>query len=229
MSQITESADLRLAQLLCSRLCHDLIGPAGAINAGLELLADDGGRDDATVALLDSSARRITRQLTFFRSAFGLRGGGRTTESVEEARSAAAALLTGSRMALEWPPGGEAPSNLLRLVLCLILMAVEALPRGGRIRVELGQGEGELLAAVHAQGRGAALPTGVVEALASGCGAESLSARNVPAAYAARLAALLGSVVEPGPRQVDDLSLIVRAPAAGPYASQSSGRRAGSS
>ena len=223
MTRSTESADLRLAQLLCSRLCHDLIGPAGAINAGLELLADDGGGDDGTVALLDSSARRITSQLTFFRSAFGLRGGGHTTETVDDARSAAAALLTGSRMVLEWPPGGEAPSSLLRLVLCLILTAVEALPRGGQIQVELGPGTGEFLAAVHAKGRGATLPAGVAEALGPGCSAESLSARNVPAAYAARLAALLGSVIELEPKELDALSLIARARAAGTDASQSSG------
>ena len=68
------SNDLRLAQLLCSRLCHDLVGPAGAVNAGLEL-AEEGEMDGDALELVTSSAAEVTRRLAFFRIAFGAAGG----------------------------------------------------------------------------------------------------------------------------------------------------------
>ena len=70
------SADIHLAQLLCSRLCHDLVGPAGAVNAGLEL-AEDGDLDGDALDLVTSSAAEVTRRLAFFRIAFGARNAGR--------------------------------------------------------------------------------------------------------------------------------------------------------
>ena len=68
------TADIFLAQLLCSRLCHDLVGPAGAVNAGLEL-AEDGDLDGDALDLVTSSAAEVTRRLAFFRIAFGAAGG----------------------------------------------------------------------------------------------------------------------------------------------------------
>ena len=69
------TSDIHLAQLLCSRLCHDLVGPAGAVNAGLEL-AEDGDLDGDALDLVTSSAAEITRRLAFFRIAFGAAGDG---------------------------------------------------------------------------------------------------------------------------------------------------------
>ena len=93
--------DLRLAQLLCSRLCHDLAGPAGAIGNGLEMLMDDPG-DAATRELLVESGGHLNRRLAFYRTAFGLRGG-RPEMALDEARSLAGGYLAGGRTTLDWP------------------------------------------------------------------------------------------------------------------------------
>ena len=68
---INMSADLNLSQLLSSRICHDLVGAAGAINAGIELICEDPGEIDAPLGLMAASAAQVTRRLSFFRIAFG--------------------------------------------------------------------------------------------------------------------------------------------------------------
>ena len=90
--------DLRVAKLLCSRLCHDLISPASAVNAGLELMEEQPDSDDA-MDLIIRSAKQVTRRLAFYRSAFG--AGGVTT--LPEARKLAAGLLADGNVVLDWP------------------------------------------------------------------------------------------------------------------------------
>ena len=68
------SADLNLSQLLSSRICHDLIGVAGAINAGIELIGEDPSEIEAPLGLMAASALQVTRRLSFFRIAFGSAG-----------------------------------------------------------------------------------------------------------------------------------------------------------
>src|SRR5690348_6964348 len=68
---------LDLASLLCSRLCHDLMSPVGALNNGIELLADETDPDmrEKCLELLGDSARATANKLKFFRLAFGAGGG----------------------------------------------------------------------------------------------------------------------------------------------------------
>ncbi|MSO76029.1 MAG: hypothetical protein EXQ87_03830 [Alphaproteobacteria bacterium] len=76
---MTMPVDLKIVELLCSRLCHDLIGPIGAINNGLELLSDyDPSMADDVLPLLTTSAKQAWDRLAFFRAALGF-GGGRVT------------------------------------------------------------------------------------------------------------------------------------------------------
>ena len=95
--------DVRVAELLASRLCHDLVGPIGAIGNGLELLADDefGMADDA-MQLTTKSARQASNVLQFFRLAYGM-AGARVGPDYSQIRDLSAALLSGSRTELDWP------------------------------------------------------------------------------------------------------------------------------
>lgn len=185
------TASVRLAQLLCSRLCHDLVGPSAAIAAGLELLADPATDDNATRTLLADSSRRMARYLDFYRLAFGRRGGA-VTLSLGEARDAASGLLAGGRVTLDWTDDAEvaaAPADRVRLAACLVLLAVEALPRGGTVHVRRhGTGGWQ----VEAAGRGAALDEDAEAAITTGADGEDMTARTVPAWYAGRLAAVAG-------------------------------------
>ena len=134
------SNDLRLAQLLCSRLCHDLVGPAGAVNAGLEL-AEEGEMDGDALELVTSSAAEVTRRLAFFRIAFGAAGGKASavgTLSLNEARELAEEMLAGGKATVTWPESSHAPDSLaagvVKVLLLMILLASESgrVGNGGR-------------------------------------------------------------------------------------------------
>lgn len=196
------TSDIHLAQLLCSRLCHDLVGPAGAVNAGLEL-AEDGDLDGDALDLVTSSAAEITRRLAFFRIAFGAAGGKASavgTLSLNEARELAGEMLAGGKTELEWPDSSHAPDSLPagvgKVLLLMILLASECLPRGGPVTVHtaaLPEGAG---LAVTAQGAGAVLKPDLAAALDPDATGDVVSARTVHAYFAQVLARVEGGRIE---------------------------------
>jgi histidine phosphotransferase ChpT len=175
--------DLRLSQLVCSRLCHDLVGAAGAVNAGLEILAEMGGLDDSAMALATNSGLEMTRRLAFFRVAFGAGGAGRSGAEVSVMRKIAAEYLEAGNVDLDWVDLGdgvrELEPDLGKLLLNLILIASECLPRGGSVSVKLAEVQGGVGLAVAAIGAGAGLREDVAQALTPGEAAENLDSRNI--------------------------------------------------
>src|SRR4028119_329168 len=94
-----------LASLLCSRLCHDLMSPVGALNNGIELLADETDPDmrEKGLELLAESARASANKLKFFRLAFGAAGGFGDSVDTREARAAIEGLFgQDRRIQLGW-------------------------------------------------------------------------------------------------------------------------------
>ncbi|MEK9673379.1 MAG: histidine phosphotransferase family protein [Rhodospirillaceae bacterium] len=215
--------DLRLAQLLCSRLCHDLVGPAGAVNAGLEL-AKEGGLDDGAMDLMTMSAGEITRRLAFFRIAFGAASGKASVGgglSANDARALAEDLLQGGKVALDWPDNRDEPDlfdpAVGKVLLLLILIASESLPRGGEVAVHSAQLPEGFGFAIAAQGEGVRLKDDLQQALsgAAGAGADGVTARNVHAHYAHLLAAEAGGRLEWSAEDPGELRLMALFPAAG--------------
>jgi histidine phosphotransferase ChpT len=187
-----DAAELKVAGLLASRLCHDLVGPLGAVGNGLELVAEDGGMAAEALALAQRSAKRATNRLQFFRYAFGA-AGGEANFGLADARSLAVGILNAETV-LEWPEGPAAglPTGSGRLLLNLLLLASECLPRGGRIRVVA-------LAdrlAVEATGPQARLAPELKAAMSGTATPASVTARTVVAYYAGQLAAGLGGRLE---------------------------------
>ena len=90
---------VELASLLCSRLCHDLMSPVGALNNGIELLADETDPDmrDKCLALLSDSARASANKLKFFRLAFGAGGGFADLIDANEAKVALEGIFGAER------------------------------------------------------------------------------------------------------------------------------------
>ena len=200
--------ELRVAQLLCSRVCHDLAGPAGAVHNGLELLSEGGGPFDVeTQRLIGTSARRITRRLAFMRAAFGFAGGTAPTR-LTDARDVALAWTEGGPIEIDWPvpvstgPAAKAdgvegpPADGVRLLLVLVCTAAGALARGGTVSVRHADLPEGLGVALTASGPGASLPPDVLSAMHADASVEALTARNVHTFIAARLAAVLGTVIE---------------------------------
>lgn len=126
-----------LAALLCSRVCHDIISPVGAINNGLELL-DEGGADEDAMNLIRQSARNASARLQFARIAFGAAGSAGMLIDTGDAEAVASAFLKNEKPELEWS-GTRAllPKNKVKLLLNLILVANASIPRGGRLSVAL--------------------------------------------------------------------------------------------
>lgn len=126
-----------LAALLCSRVCHDIISPVGAINNGLELL-DEGGADEDAMRLIRASARNASARLQFARIAFGAAGSAGMLIDTGDAESVAMAFLKNEKPEFTWT-GGRAllPKNKVKLLLNLILVANAAIPRGGKLGVTL--------------------------------------------------------------------------------------------
>ena len=132
-----------LAALLCSRVCHDIISPVGAINNGLELL-DEGGADEDAMNLIRQSAVNASARLQFARIAFGAAGSAGMMIDTGDAENVATAFLRNEKPELSWS-GTRAllPKNKVKLLLNLILIANASIPRGGKLSVKLDDTETE--------------------------------------------------------------------------------------
>ena len=137
-----------LASLLCSRLCHDLMSPVGALNNGIELMADEKDPEmrNRCLELLAESARASANKLKFFRLAFGAGGGFGESINTREAQAALEGVFGRERrIELGWMvPGEKLPKGAVKLLLNLALLAGDALVRGGRLDVGA-ESSGELL------------------------------------------------------------------------------------
>jgi len=194
--------DVKVAQLLCSRLCHDLVGSASAINAGLEMINDDPGDPTGPLDLMTSSAAQMTRRLAFFRVAFGLAEGARGPANTTEIHDLATGLLKGGKVGVSWAgdESNSAPKELSaeigKVCLNLLLTASECLPRGGEIIVHLTEiPEGTGLA-VEAHGQNARISDDMAAALVPGAGPDQLNVHNVHVYYAQSFARASGGEIE---------------------------------
>ena len=143
MADLFTLSAAELAALLCSRVCHDIISPVGAINNGLELL-DEGGADQDAMNLIRISARNASARLQFARIAFGAAGSAGMLIDTGDAEAVATAFLRNEKPDFVWN-GRRAlmPKNKVKLLLNLILIANAAIPRGGKITVDLENPETE--------------------------------------------------------------------------------------
>jgi histidine phosphotransferase ChpT len=144
------------ASLLCSRLCHDLLSPVGALNNGIELLADEHDPEMRArcLELLGESARASANKLKFFRLAFGAAGGFADEVDTREARVAIEGLFGGDgRIQLGWMVDEPTMSkSALKVLLNVVLIAGDALVRGGRLDVGAEKHDHGLDIVVRAEG-----------------------------------------------------------------------------
>lgn len=161
---------VEFASLLCSRLCHDLLSPVGAMTNGLELLADEDDPDmrARVMELLADSARASADRLKFFRLAFGAGGGFGDTIATGEVRAAVEGLVRGNaRIELGWlVEVPSIPKTAAKILLNLALVAFDALVRGGRL--DAGFENGEVV--VRAEGPRIVLDNEIRTVLADGHG-----------------------------------------------------------
>jgi histidine phosphotransferase ChpT len=162
---------LDLAALLCSRVCHDLISPAGAIINGLEVLEESSDQETKNFAmeLIKKSARSASARLQFCRIAFGAAGSAGAQVDLGDAEAVARGFIEDEKVKLTWNlPRALLPKNRVKLLLNMLVVATQSIPRGGILAVD-SNGSAEVMTfRITARGLNARIPQ-AVPALLAGC------------------------------------------------------------
>ena len=140
MTDSVEIEALDLAALLCSRVCHDIISPVGAINNGLEVLDEENNEEMKAFAfdLIRKSARQASAKLQFARLAFGAAGSAGAEIDLGDAEKVARGWMDGEKAEFAWTaPVALMAKNRVKLLLNMVLLATAAVPRGGLITVQV--------------------------------------------------------------------------------------------
>ncbi len=189
-----------LASLLCSKLCHDMLSPVGALSNGLELLADEQDEEmrKRCFELLEQSAKISADKLKFFRLAFGAAGGFDAMVPVDEARTLVDALASNNeRVSVNWQLGSDSlPKPAVKTLLNFAQMAIESLVRGGEIDIvaEMRDGASEIV--VRASGKKVAFDADIGRALEGTLPSGELASRTAPAAMLQNLADSVGGKLQ---------------------------------
>lgn len=187
---------LELAALLCSRVCHDLISPVGAIVNGLEVLDDNPKPEDRDFALdlIRKSARTASARLQFCRLAFGAAGSSSAQIDLGDAQNMAKGHIEDGKITLSWNlPRLLLPKNRVKLLLNMLVIAQQTIPRGGTLTIDP-VGEGETMSfRVTAAGLNARVPQNIVALL--GASTAAVDAHAVQPYYTRLLAQACGLTV----------------------------------
>jgi histidine phosphotransferase ChpT len=185
---------LELAALLCSRVCHDLISPVGAIVNGLEVLDDDPKPEDREFALdlIRKSAKTASARLQFCRLAFGAAGSAGAQIDLGDALNMSKGHIEDGKTTIAWNlPRLLLPKNRVKLLLNMMVIAQQTIPRGGTLTVDP-IGEGETMSfRVTATGLNARLPQNIADLL-SAAPATGVDAHAVQPHYTRLLAEACG-------------------------------------
>lgn len=189
--------DLRVLELLSSKLCHDLVSPVSAINNGVELIEDIGGDVvEEAMKLIGDSAAHASRRLRLFRMAYG-RAGSEESLATRDVRQTAEQYMTGSRASLVWAEDQPAPvlasqRGYLKVILNMIILAEEVLPYGGTITLCSATEGHEKGCRFEIAGRSAQLTPQLQDALEGKAAVEDLTPRSIQSYVTGKFASHFG-------------------------------------
>lgn len=180
-------SDLDLAALLCSKVCHDVISPVGAIANGLEVLEDEQDAEMREIAfdLVRRSSVQASAKLQFCRIAFGAAGSAGSSIDTGDAEDVARKFIGDDKITLEWAvPREIRPKNHVKLMLNLVMLAVSSIPRGGKISIGVSDASG---VTAQAEGKNAKVPEKTLAMLEGDAQQDSMDARLAQVYYTLRL------------------------------------------
>jgi histidine phosphotransferase ChpT len=186
---------LDLAALLCSRVCHDLISPVGAIANGLEVMEE--GKDEETskfaMDLIKKSAKTASAKLQFCRIAFGAAGSAGAQIDTGDAEKVSRGLMEDEKTKIAWNlPRVLLAKNRVKLLLNMMLLAAQAIPRGGQITVDpIGSGD-TVGFRISVAGTNAKVPQAIPGLLAGGSADHPVDAHAIQPFYTGLLAKTCG-------------------------------------
>ena len=186
---------LDLAALLCSRVCHDVISPVGAIVNGLEVLEDE--KDEAMRGfaqdLIKKSAKQASARLQFARLAFGAAGSAGAAIDTGDAENVARGFIGDERTQLSWDmPRVLLPKNQVKLLLNLLVIAAGTIPRGGTIHVHGTVVDDCGTFTLSTQGPSARIPAHVEQLLAGQSEGGTIDAHGIQSYYTGLVARAVG-------------------------------------
>jgi histidine phosphotransferase ChpT len=194
----TALSALDLAALLCSRVCHDLISPVGAIVNGLEVLEEDkdGETREFALELIKKSARTASAKLQFCRIAFGAAGSAGAQIDTGDAETISRGFLEDEKTKIAWTiPRAFLPKNRVKLLLNMLVISSQAIPRGGQIQVDP-VGTGETMGfTVKVTGTNAKIPQAIPPLLTADLPPEGVDAHKIQPFYTGLLAKDCGLTV----------------------------------
>ena len=210
--------NLKFSALLCSRLCHDLASPLGAINNGVEMLETE--TDPSLIrqitGLIQQSARQTTNRLQYFRLAFGAAGSFGSEIGLDQAKAAMEAFFGEQKIELEFDPGQRTESPaVVKLLMNLALTAGETIIRGGKLVIEIEDQATGTRFALRAEAEKIKVHDTIADALAGRLAEDDLDSKSIPAALAAEIAGTLGASINVADQSAGRFSLAVDVPAAG--------------
>jgi histidine phosphotransferase ChpT len=193
---------LDLAALLCSRVCHDLISPVGAIVNGLEVMEDDNDQEtrDFALELIKKSVRTASARLQFCRLAFGAAGSAGAQIDLGDAEKVARGFMEDDKTKLAWNlPRALLAKNRVKLLLNMLVIAGQTIPRGGQLTVDpLGEGDA-LSFRITASGLNARIPQAIPALLEGGSHDGAVDAHAIQPHYTGLLARDCGLMVSIAP------------------------------
>lgn len=204
-----EPTPMELASLIVSKTCHDIISPVGASSSAMEMWAD--AKDDSTrevaQTLMQKSSAQAVHKLSFVRIAYGAYGDVGGDVDLGEAKDAAVPYITDDRTTLTWNLERLiVPKTVAKLVLGLLSLTKDAVPRGGDITLDGTDLTGKAQLVLRAQAKKVIIPQGAEDALSRRF-ADGVHARNVHLFHLLRLADEVGVVIEP---DMDETSITFR-------------------
>jgi len=189
---------LDLAALLCSRVCHDLISPVGAIVNGLEVYEEDNDEETKTFALelIKKSARTASARLQFCRLAFGAAGSAGAEIDLGDAENMARGFIEDDKIKLTWNlPRLLLPKNRVKLLLNMLIIAAQTIPRGGTLVVDP-EGTGPATSfRIMARGPNSRVPPAIPGLLAGAGGDKPVDGHAIQPVYTGLLARSCGLAV----------------------------------
>ena len=176
------SSELRLAALLCSRVCHDLISPVSALNNGIEVLADDDDDEmrEHALTLISMSGKQASAKLQFARLAYGASSTAGDSLDFGEVRHVIDTLFESGKVKVEWKVETHSVGrSFVKILANLILIAADCIPRGGSLTVQIADDKDDQTLKLVATGDRAKLNEDVGRALKDELDGEELNPRSI--------------------------------------------------
>ncbi len=208
---MTQMNDVKLLELLASKICHDLISPVGAISNGVEILEEMGAdAGEEVTSLIEFSATQAASKLKAMRMAYGL-GGADPSIKFEDVHKLFGGFIGGEkRLSQSWDPyedyGIESCDGLSKMLLCCLQLAAEGLPRGGVISVKKGDNGIQICA----EGENAHFRTNVVHALQNTISIDDLDPKLVHAYVTGLMSKNYNFVIHTDETQENLISLLLK-------------------